>query len=46
MERVTIDTTVQTKAIAYPTDGHLMLRAIAWPGDPRRRAQDRGRSRP
>lgn len=28
MERVTIDTTVQTKAIAYPTDGHLMLRAI------------------
>ena len=22
MERVTIDTTVQTKAIAYPTDGH------------------------
>ena len=28
MERVTIDTTVQTKAIAYPTDGHLMLRAV------------------
>lgn len=28
MERVTVDTTVQTKAVAYPTDGHLMLRAI------------------
>ena len=28
LERVTVDTTVQTKAIAYPTDGHLMLRAI------------------
>jgi IS5 family transposase len=28
MERVTIDATVQTKAIAYPTDGHLMLRAV------------------
>ena len=28
MARVPIDTTVQTKANAYPTDGHLMLRAI------------------
>ena len=28
MERVTVDTTVQTKAVAWPTDGHLMLRAI------------------
>jgi transposase, IS5 family len=28
MERVIVDTTVQTKAVAYPTDGHLMLRAI------------------
>lgn len=30
IERVTVDTTVQTKAIAHPTDGHLMLRAIEW----------------
>jgi IS5 family transposase len=30
LERVTIDTTVQTKAIAHPTDSHLMLRAIEW----------------
>jgi transposase, IS5 family len=28
MERVIVDTSVQTKAVAYPTDGHLMLRAI------------------
>jgi transposase, IS5 family len=28
MERIIVDTTVQTKAIAYPTDGHLMLRAV------------------
>ncbi|MEE4315581.1 MAG: hypothetical protein V2I74_01225 [Erythrobacter sp.] len=28
MERVTIDTTVLIKAIAYPTDGHRILRAI------------------
>lgn len=28
MERVTVDTTVQTKAVAHPTDGHLMLRAV------------------
>lgn len=26
VERVTVDTTVQTKAVAHPTDGHLMLR--------------------
>jgi len=30
VERVTVDTTVQTKAVAHPTDGHLMLRAIEW----------------
>lgn len=30
LERVTVDTTVQTKAVAHPTDGHLMLRAIEW----------------
>jgi IS5 family transposase len=28
--RVTIDTTVQTKAIAHPTDSHLLLRGIEW----------------
>jgi IS5 family transposase len=28
--RVTIDTTVQTKAVAYPTDSHLLLRGIEW----------------
>jgi len=28
MERVTVDTSVQTRAVAWPTDGHLMLRAI------------------
>jgi IS5 family transposase len=28
--RVTIDTTVQTKAVAHPTDSHLLLRGIEW----------------
>ena len=27
-ERVTVDTTVQTKAVAHPTDAHLLLREI------------------
>ena len=27
-ERITLDTTVQTKAVAHPTDAHLLLRAI------------------
>lgn len=27
-ERVTLDTTVQTKAVAYPTDSHLLMRGI------------------
>ena len=30
LERVTVDTTVQTKAVAPPTDSALMLRAIEW----------------
>jgi IS5 family transposase len=30
LERITVDTTVQTKAVAYPTDSHLILRAIEW----------------
>ena len=30
LEWVTIDTTVQTKAVAHPTDSHLILRAIEW----------------
>jgi IS5 family transposase len=30
LERITLDTTVQTKAVAHPTDSHLMLRAIEW----------------
>lgn len=30
IERVTIDTTVETKAVAHPTDSHLMMRAIEW----------------
>lgn len=30
MERITVDTTVQTKAVAHPTDSHLILRAIEW----------------
>ncbi|MBF7014150.1 transposase [Novosphingobium resinovorum] len=29
-ERVTVDTTVQTNAIAHPTDSHLLLRGIEW----------------
>jgi len=28
--RVTIDTTVQTKAVAHPTDSHLLLRGVEW----------------
>jgi len=28
--RVTLDTTAQTKAVAHPTDSHLLLRAIVW----------------
>ena len=28
MERVTLDTTVQTKAVAHPTDSHLLMRSI------------------
>jgi IS5 family transposase len=30
LERITVDTTVQTKAIAHPTDSHLIVRAIEW----------------
>jgi IS5 family transposase len=30
MARVTVDTTAQTKALAHPTDSHLLLRAIEW----------------
>lgn len=30
LERITVDTTVQTKAVAHPTDSHLMVRAIEW----------------
>lgn len=30
LERITVDTTVQTKAVAHPTDSHLLLRAIEW----------------
>jgi transposase, IS5 family len=29
-ERITIDTTVQTKAVAHPTDSHLLYRGIEW----------------
>jgi hypothetical protein len=29
-ERVTIDTTVQTKAVAHPSDSHLLYRGIEW----------------
>ena len=29
-ERVTLDTTVQTKAVAHPTDSHLLVRGIEW----------------
>jgi IS5 family transposase len=28
--RVTLDTTAQTKAVAHPTDSHLLLRAVEW----------------
>jgi IS5 family transposase len=28
LERVTLDTTVQTKAVAHPTDSHLLMRGI------------------
>jgi len=28
MQRVTVDTTAQTKAVAHPTDSHLLLRAV------------------
>lgn len=30
LERITVDTTVQTKAIAPPSDAHLIVRAIEW----------------
>ena len=30
LERISVDTTVQTKAVAHPTDSHLILRAIEW----------------
>jgi len=30
LERITVDTTVQTKAVAHPTDSQLILRAIEW----------------
>lgn len=30
MQRVTVDTTAQTKAIAHPTDNHLLLRTVEW----------------
>lgn len=30
VERVTINTTVQTKAVAHPTDSHLLYRGIEW----------------
>jgi len=33
-QRVTVDTTVQTKAVAHPTDNHLLLRAIEWLNKP------------
>ena len=29
-ERITIDTTAQTKAVAHPTDSGLLLRAVEW----------------
>lgn len=29
-ERVTVYTTVQTKAVAYPTDSHWLMRGIEW----------------
>jgi IS5 family transposase len=30
MQRVTVDATAQTKAVAHPTDSHPLLRAIEW----------------
>ena len=30
LSRITVDTTVQTKAVAHPTDSHLLLRATEW----------------
>ena len=30
MQRITVDTTAQTKAVAHPTDSHLLLRSIEW----------------
>ena len=30
LERITVDTSVQTKAIAHPNDAHLIVRAIEW----------------
>lgn len=30
LERITVDTTVQTKAVAQRADSHLLLRAIEW----------------
>src|SRR3546814_11446087 len=36
-ERVTVDTTVQTKAVAHPTDSHLLMRGIEWPNRPAKR---------
>lgn len=30
LERVTIDTTVATKAVAHPSDSHLLMRGIEW----------------
>jgi IS5 family transposase len=30
IERVSVDTTVETKAVAHPTDSHLLYRGIEW----------------
>jgi IS5 family transposase len=30
VERISVDTTVQTKAVAHPTDSHLLYRGIEW----------------
>ena len=30
LERITVDTTVQTRAVAHPADSHLIVRAIEW----------------
>jgi IS5 family transposase len=50
MQRVTVDTTAQTKAVAHPTDSHLLLRAVEWlnrcgPGPADWRATSNARSR-